>query len=74
MPGMYVARLVCSDAACAEEVAGEAMTLAELETLICECGCGLAVMGWPDAAAESRADVVLLRAASHRHGALSDAA
>lgn len=45
---MYVARLICSDEACAEEVVAEARTLAELETLACGCGCGLAIIGWPD--------------------------
>ena len=45
---MYVARLICSDEACAEEILAEARTLAELETLACDCGCALAVIGWPD--------------------------
>jgi hypothetical protein len=45
---MYVARLICSDQACAEEVVAEARTLEELETLACDCGCGLEVIGWPD--------------------------
>ena len=47
---MFTARLVCSDAACAEEIDAEAATLAELESLLCDCGCALAVVGWPDAA------------------------
>lgn len=46
---MYVARLVCSDERCAEELVAEAATLAELETLACACGCGLALIAWPDA-------------------------
>jgi hypothetical protein len=58
---MYTAQLVCSDAACAEEITAETATLAELETLICECGCALAVVGWPDVAAEPLAQVILLR-------------
>lgn len=45
---MLAARLVCSDIACAAELEAEAATVAELETLICECGCALAVIGWPD--------------------------
>jgi hypothetical protein len=45
---MYVARLVCSDEACAAEVAAEAATLRELETLVCDCGCALEPIGWPD--------------------------
>lgn len=49
---MYTARLVCSDPACAEDVAVETATLRELEALICDCGCSLEVVGWPDVAAE----------------------
>ena len=45
---MYVARLTCSDQECAESIVAEAETLAELETLACECGCGFAVIGLPD--------------------------
>jgi hypothetical protein len=66
---MYIARLICSDADCGEEVTAETATLEELESLICECGCALVVVGWPDAAGE----VVLLRARTAR-GSLSDAA
>ena len=61
MPVMYMARLVCSDEACAEEVTLEAATLAELETLICDCGCALEMIGWPDVAAEPLAEVIMLR-------------
>ena len=56
---MYVARLVCSDEECAEEVTLETATPAELETLLCDCGCALAVIAWP----EPLADVVLLAVA-----------
>ncbi len=45
---MYIARLICSDRACAEEIVAEARTLEELETLACDCGCGLEVIAWPD--------------------------
>ena len=45
---MYVARLICSDEACAAEALAEAHTLAELDTLVCDCGCALAIVGWPD--------------------------
>ncbi len=45
---MYIARLICSDQACADEIVAEARTLAELETLACDCGCALEVIGWPD--------------------------
>jgi hypothetical protein len=73
---MYIARLACSDSECAEEVTLETATLAELETLICECGCALAVVGWPDVAAEPLAEVVMLRVqrAERRGRQVSDAA
>jgi hypothetical protein len=45
---VLVARLICSDPACAAAFEGRARTLGDLETLACECGCGLAVLGWPD--------------------------
>jgi hypothetical protein len=45
---MYVARLVCSDPACAEPFEAEALTLAEIEVLACDCGCVLQILGWPD--------------------------
>jgi len=75
---MYVARLVCSDEACAEEVTHEAATLAELETLVCDCGCALEVIGWPDVAAEPLAEIVTLRvqaaSAAGRRGEVPEAA
>jgi hypothetical protein len=58
---MFVARLVCSDPGCAEEISADAATLAELETLACECGCALAVVGWPDWVEAPLAEVVALR-------------
>ena len=58
---MFVARLICSDEGCAAEVAAESATLAELETLACECGCALEVLGWPDWEDEPAAEVVTLR-------------
>jgi hypothetical protein len=57
---VFVARLICSDPACAEEVAGEAATLRELEVLACECGCALEVIGWPDTV-HAEAAVIRLR-------------
>ena len=42
---MFVARLLCSDQACAEPFEARARTLAELATLACDCGCGLEVLG-----------------------------
>ena len=45
---MFVARLICSDTDCAEERILEAETLAELEAMVCDCDCALAIIGWPD--------------------------
>jgi hypothetical protein len=58
---MYSAQLVCTDPACAEEIAAETATLRELEALVCDCGCALEVVGWPDVEAEPLAQVILLR-------------
>jgi hypothetical protein len=63
---MYTARLVCCDPGCAEAVEAETATLRELETLLCDCGCALEVIGWPDVAAEPLAQVILLRVAAMR--------
>jgi hypothetical protein len=57
---MFVARLTCSDAACAAEVTAEGRAVAELETLVCECGCALEIVGWPDWV-DDPAEVVALR-------------
>jgi hypothetical protein len=51
---MYIARLICSDEACGAEALAEAHTLAELDTFACDCGCALAIVGWPDHAEEER--------------------
>jgi hypothetical protein len=69
---MFVARLVCSDSGCAAEVTAEGRTLGELEALVCECGCALAVIGWPDWVDEP-AEVVGLRVIERSTG-LRDAA
>lgn len=47
MPAMVHALLMCSEDECTDtyEVYG---LLEEIEALACECGCGLAVIGWPD--------------------------
>ena len=45
---MFVARVVCSDMECAEERVLEAATLAELEAMVCDCGCVVQIIGWPD--------------------------
>ena len=70
MVRVFVARLICSDAACAEEVAAEAARAPELERLICECGCALEILGWPDWVDEA-GELIALRAPG---GTLRDAA
>jgi hypothetical protein len=74
MDAMYVARLICSDIDCAAEVTSEALTLRELQTLLCDCGCALEVIGWPDVAAEPLAEVIILRARATVSGDLPEAA
>jgi hypothetical protein len=71
---MYSARLVCSDPGCAKEVAAETARLHELDALLCECGCALEVIGWPDVAAEALAQVILLRAGAARRARVPEAA
>jgi hypothetical protein len=61
MVRMFVARLICSDAACAEEVTAEAARAPELERLICDCGCALEILGWPDRVDEP-GELIALRA------------
>ncbi len=63
---MYVARLVCSDVACADERTAEAATIAELEVLACECGCSFAVIGWPDWSDQESAEAVVVRLGRRR--------
>jgi hypothetical protein len=48
---LYRALLFCSDDECTEvfEAVG---TIDELQTLACDCGCGLEVVGWPEPAEE----------------------
>jgi hypothetical protein len=58
---MYVARLVCSDAECAEEQSFEVATLAELELLACDCGCTLEVIAFPDWTDEEIAAAIVRR-------------
>ena len=67
---MFVARLICSDARCAAEHTAESVTAAELETLLCDCGCVFEVIGWPDWLDEP-AEVVALTV---RRSELRDAA
>ena len=61
MRAMFVARLICSDSDCAEEQEIHAASLEELERLMCDCGCALELIAWPDWAQDS-AQVVELRA------------
>ena len=50
---MVRALLICSDDECTAvfEAYG---ALADVEGLACECGCGLAVVGWPEPVANGR--------------------
>lgn len=73
MGAMFVARLICSDTDCAEESEVHAGSLAELERLVCECGCTLEMIAWPDWA-DDMARVVELHPGGSRDGALSTAA
>jgi hypothetical protein len=41
MRAMFIAQLICSEPPCTEEYEARAATLAELEALACDCGCGL---------------------------------
>lgn len=59
---MFVARLICSDPGCDFEDEVEAETLAELEALACDCGCAMAIVGWPDWVEDREAVVHQLRA------------
>jgi hypothetical protein len=70
MEPVYLARLICSDPDCAAEAAEEARTIRELESLGCDCGCALTIIGWPDWI-DAPAEVVALPT---RHRELRDAA
>ena len=58
---MYFAHLICSDEDCAETIDVRADTLDELEALICDCDCGLQVLGISEAA-DVEADLGFLAA------------
>jgi hypothetical protein len=58
---VFTARLICSDPECAEERTEEAATVAELETLACECGCALEIVAWPDWTDEEIAEAIVVR-------------
>ena len=55
---MVRALLICSDDDCTAlfEAYGE---LEDIEALACSCGCGLAVVGWPEPLAEEQAEAEL---------------
>jgi hypothetical protein len=55
---LYRALLICSDDECTEVFVAYG-TLEELETLACDCGCGLEIVGCPEEA-EGRAGEVEL--------------
>lgn len=61
---MWFARLACSDERCPEELELFADRLEELETLSCDCGCALEVVGWADAIDDGEALAVVLAAAA----------
>ena len=59
---MVRALLICSDDECTAvyEAIGP---LVEVERMACECGCGLAVVGWPEPVeAEDELELTLLAA------------
>ena len=45
---MFIATLICSDEACAEETEVVTPDLAELDVAACACGCTLVVFGVSD--------------------------
>jgi hypothetical protein len=44
---IYRAVLICSDEECTERFEAQG-TLAELESLACDCGCAMHVLRWPE--------------------------
>jgi hypothetical protein len=58
---VLVARMICSDPECAEEMTAEAATLPELEAMACNCGCALEIIGWPDWADDEIAEAIIVR-------------
>ena len=70
---MWVARIICSDADCAERRVEHADTLEALETLICDCGCTVQILGVPDWVGGEPV-VLALRAPGQPAGGLPEAA
>jgi hypothetical protein len=68
---VFTARLICSDPGCDAEDEVEAATVAELESLACDCGCALEIVGWPLVVEPEDVAVVL---SLRRRGVLRDAA
>jgi len=58
---IHLAFLICSDDDCSERFEARG-TLAELETLACDCGCGLHLIGWPVPVATPAATLELVGA------------
>lgn len=56
---VFLAELVCPDAACAEPFEARAGTVAELESLVCDCGCALRLTRLADIP-EDRDEALLL--------------
>ncbi|MEA2390864.1 MAG: hypothetical protein QOK31_973 [Solirubrobacteraceae bacterium] len=44
---IYLAVLICSDEECTERFEAQG-TLADLESLACDCGCAMHVLRWPE--------------------------
>ena len=40
---VFIAELLCPDVSCAEPFEARSATLAELEALVCDCGCALRI-------------------------------
>jgi hypothetical protein len=71
---VYIARLICSDEACAERLVEEAQTLEELEAMACDCGCTFQVLGVPDFVEETAVVVSLHRWRARRRPLMPEAA
>jgi hypothetical protein len=55
------ALLICSDDDCTAVYEAHG-PLEEVEALACSCGCGLAIVGWPEPADETELEVTLIAA------------
>ncbi len=58
---VHLALLICCGEGCSERFEARG-NLAELETLACDCGCGLHVIGWPVPAEAGAASLELVAA------------